>query len=259
MTRQPLIAGNWKMNKTLPESVAFTRDVVTALAAHPITVDVVVAPTLLAVHAVAQAAEGTPIQVAGQNVHPSESGAFTGEVSAPMLKAAGCNYGIIGHSERRQMFGDTDEFVQQKLRALLNHSLKPIVCLGETLEEREKNQTKERVSSQLSIACQNLTAEEAARVTVAYEPIWAIGTGLTASPEQAQEIHALLRQQLVESFGKNVANTMRILYGGSVKPSNIESLIQQPDIDGALIGGASLKVDLFTDIILTAQQFNEQS
>lgn len=242
------------MNKTLTESVAFVQQVIESLASHKVTVDVVVAPTNLALSTVAQAAKGSPIQVAAQNVHPEESGAFTGEISTAMLQNAGGSFCIIGHSERRQMFGDTDEFVNQKLHALLRQGISPIVCLGETLEEREANQTQERVSSQLSLALQGLDLEDAAKVTIAYEPIWAIGTGLTATPEQAQEIHALLRKQLVEQFGADAGNSIRILYGGSVKPANIEALIQQPDIDGALIGGASLKVDSFTQIIQTAQQ-----
>ncbi|TNE44940.1 MAG: triose-phosphate isomerase [Deltaproteobacteria bacterium] len=258
MTRRPLIAGNWKLHKPLGEAVSFTQELKSALSPEEVVVDVVVGPTYPVLHAVSQAAEGSVIQVAAQNVNPNESGAFTGEVSSAMLKEVGCSYVIIGHSERRQIFGETDAFIEEKLQAVLNAGLLPILCLGETLEEREAGQTTARVGDQLSAALANVSAEQAANVTVAYEPIWAIGTGRTASPEQAQEVHAHLRSQLAERFG-DVANDMRILYGGSVKPTNIEELIQQPDIDGALIGGASLKVDSFTTIIQTAQRVFQQS
>lgn len=256
--RRPFIAGNWKLHKPLGEAVSFTEELKAALSGSEIVVDVVVGPTFPVLHAVSQAAEGSVIKVAAQNVNPNTSGAFTGEVSAAMLKEVGCTYGIIGHSERRQIFGESDSFIQEKLHALLDNGVLPILCLGETLEEREAGQTTERVGSQLNAALANVTPEQAASIVVAYEPIWAIGTGRTASPEQAQEVHAHLRSQLAERFG-DVAASMRILYGGSVKPANIEELIGQTDIDGALIGGASLKVDSFSSIIETAQRVFQQS
>lgn len=250
--RKPLIAGNWKMHKSVEESVDFAK----ALHAEVGTddaVDVIVAPTTVAVHAVAQALQNSMIRVAGQNVHPQPQGAFTGEVSPAMLQAAGCQACIVGHSERRQFFGDTDEFVRDKVLALLEAGITPIFCLGESLEEREQGKTFEKVGAQLKAVYTHLNLEQSAHMIVAYEPIWAIGTGKTATPEQAQEVHVFLREQLAALTSPQQAAVTRILYGGSVKPANVDDLMAQSDIDGALVGGASLKVDSFTALVRSQQ------
>lgn len=248
MARIPVIAGNWKMYKTITEAVDF----VTALkskvagASH---CEVVVAPPFTALSAVAKAVAGSNIRVAGQDVAWEKEGAFTGDVSAPMLREAGSTHVIIGHSERRQLHGETDESVNRKLKAVLAGSLHPIVCVGETLVEREANRTQDVLQRQFTGGFAGLTAHEFSRIIVAYEPVWAIGTGRTATPQIAAESHANLRRLATERFGKDVAEATRILYGGSVKPENIRDLMAQEDIDGALVGGASLKVDSFSAIV----------
>jgi len=250
--RKPLIAGNWKMNKTISEAVAFVQELnqsLTSQVENAQDVDVVVAPTSPALYSVAQALKDSQIQVSAQNVHPKASGAFTGEQSVGMLKDAGCTFCIIGHSERRQIFGEQDAFIREKLDTLLAEGVNPIFCIGESLEEREAGKTFERVSTQLTAAFDGLSTEQALKVVVAYEPIWAIGTGKTATPEQAQEVHAYLRGQLAERYDTETAAQIRILYGGSVKPANVKALMSESDIDGALVGGASLKVDSFTDLV----------
>lgn len=246
--RTPLIAGNWKMHKTPDESVAFVQNLQATLE-NDTQVEVVVAPTSLSLYPVSQVIDSKRVGLSAQNVHPSPKGAFTGEVAPSMLQALGCNYCIVGHSERRQIFLESDDFVQQKVEALLQIGIRPILCIGESLQEREDNLTFSRVSTQLTAAFQNLDATQALQVVVAYEPIWAIGTGKTATPEQAQEVHAFLRSQLQERFDAQTADAMRILYGGSVKPNNVKALMQQPDIDGALVGGASLEVDSFLQLV----------
>ena len=247
-TRRPLMAGNWKMNKTAEEAAAFVTELAQKIGDAP-QADVVLAPTALAVTASIEAASGSVISIAAQNVHPKPSGAYTGEISAPMLKAVGAGFCIIGHSERRQYFGESDEFIREKLEALLAEGVQPILCLGESLEERESGQTFERIGHQLRVGLQGLSEDQLAQITVAYEPIWAIGTGKTATPEQAQEAHAFLRTQVAELSSQSVADSLRILYGGSVKPANVQTLMSQTDIDGALVGGASLKVESFLDIV----------
>jgi triosephosphate isomerase len=201
---------------------------------------------------VVAATAGTPIAVGAQNVHWEESGAFTGEISAAMLKEIPVEYVIVGHSERRQYFGETDETVAKRVKAALAKTITPIVCIGETLEQRDAGETNDVVKRQTAVALNGLSAEQAAKLVLAYEPVWAIGTGRTATPEQAQEVHAFLRTQLAAMFGDDVAETVRILYGGSMKPKNAAELLDQADIDGGLIGGASLVADDFLGIVTSA-------
>ena len=246
--RQPLIAGNWKMFKTVRESVTF----VTGLRerVRDITgVDVVVAPTAPAIHAVAAALDGAAIGVAAQNMHWEREGAFTGEVSAQMVREAGAGWVLIGHSERRTLFGETDESVNRKVRAALTATLTPIVCIGETLQEREANQTLQVLDRQIKAGLDGVTGGELAAMVVAYEPVWAIGTGRTATPEQAQDAHAHIRSRLTQWFGPDAASRCRVLYGGSVKADNTAALMAKPDVDGALVGGASLDADSFVKIV----------
>jgi triosephosphate isomerase len=247
--RKPVIAGNWKMFKTVSESVE------TALALKPLVVnsthcDVVIAPVFTALKTVADRLEGSNIKVAAQDcATQNEYGALTGEVAPVMLRDAGCRYVIIGHSERRQFFAETDESVNLKTKAAIQAGLVPIVCVGETLEERESGTANSVVERQLSKGLQGLTAADAERIIIAYEPVWAIGTGKTATPEQAQEMHAHIRRVLGDGHGEGVAASTRILYGGSVKPDNIKALMAQPDVDGALVGGASLEAESFAKIV----------
>jgi triosephosphate isomerase len=212
-------------------------------------VEVVVAPPFTSLGAVAEVLKGSMILLAAQNVFWEESGAFTGEVSPSMLKDLGCAYVIIGHSERRQYFGETDETVNKRLKAALQSSLLPIVCIGETLEEREAEKTLVVIDQQLTGGLKGLAPDEMGKVVIAYEPVWAIGTGKTATPDQAQEVHRFIRKLLEEISGGEIAGNMRILYGGSVKPDNVDELMAQSDIDGALVGGASLKADSFVRIV----------
>jgi triosephosphate isomerase len=246
--RRTFIAGNWKMYKTGAEAAAYITRLKDLLPA-PLLVDVAVAPTFTALAAALAAAAGTPIRIAAQNVFWEKAGAFTGEVSASMLEDLGVTWVILGHSERRQYFGETDETVGRRLRAVLAGRLRPIVCVGERLEEREAGRTLEVLTTQLEGALAGVSLGEAARITLAYEPVWAIGTGRTATPEMAQEAHAFLRREVERRFDKPVANSIRILYGGSVKPENAAGLLTLPDIDGALVGGASLEADVFAKII----------
>jgi triosephosphate isomerase len=247
--RKPVIAGNWKMHKTIAEAVATAA----ALARHVEDVthcEVVVAPVFTALRAVADRLEGTNVRVSGQDVAAeAKQGAFTGEVSADMLADAGCLYAIVGHSERRQYYGETDPSVNRKIRASMAAGLVPIVCVGETLEERDAGRAEEVVTGQVRGAFEGLTASEVARIITAYEPVWAIGTGRTATPDTAQEMHRLIRRRVADLASAEAAESMRILYGGSVKPDNIAELMRQPDIDGGLVGGASLEADSFAKIV----------
>src|SRR5262245_14696554 len=247
--RRPLIAGNWKMYGTRAEA----ERLLSALkAAVPDLSDreVVVAPPFTALETAARVLAGSPIRLAAQNLHWQPQGAFTGEVSGPMLKELGCSYVIIGHSERRQYFGETDEHVARKVRAAQRDGLVPIVCVGETLDERERGETPTIITRQVRGALQNQEKTAVAALVIAYEPVWAIGTGRTATPVQAQEIHRAIRITLVDIFDQQTADAVRILYGGSVKPDNIDGLMAQWDIDGALVGGASLQADSFARIVL---------
>lgn len=249
-TRRLLIAGNWKMHKTVSESVALARAIVEQGRIGPRT-DVMIAPVFTALSAVRAALEGTPVALGAQNVHWEEQGAFTGEVSAAMLRDVGCSHVIIGHSERRQLFHETDERVAQKTRAALRAGLTPVVCVGETLGERESGVTFAVIGRQLDAALSVLDEGQLATTVIAYEPVWAIGTGKTAKAEDAQLAHAFLRDRARHRFGDG-ADALRILYGGSVKAENAAELLAQPDIDGALVGGASLDAAGFGRIIRAA-------
>ena len=246
--RKPMVAGNWKMNKTLSEAAELLEALKPELMGIE-TVDLVVCTPYIDLPLANEILDGSNIKVGAQNLHWEASGAYTGEVSAPMLKDL-CEYVIIGHSERRAMFGETDETVNKKVVAALGSGLLPIVCVGETLEENEAGQTEAVVDRMVREGLKGLTAEEAAKIVIAYEPVWAIGTGKTATPEQANDVHKnVVRPILREMFGAEVGNGMRILYGGSVKPGNAAELFGQSDIDGGLIGGASLKSADFVGIV----------
>lgn len=247
-TRNPLIAGNWKLHNTVVES----RDLARAIRARVgdgLQCEVVVAPVATSLAPVQAALAGSAVGLAAQNVYWEDSGAFTGELSPALLLDVGCSHCIIGHSERRQYFGETDAGVRKKASALLVHKLVPIMCVGETLEQREAGNTLDVVLGQVEAATDGLDAVALAPLVVAYEPIWAIGTGRTAKAEDAQEVHRAIRDHLGGLKGESWANTVRILYGGSVKPSNADELLAQPDVDGALVGGASLSADNFIPII----------
>jgi triosephosphate isomerase len=246
--RRPLIAGNWKMHKNVSESVALVSQL-KEMVADAKGVEVVVAPPFTALGAVAQVLKGSNILLSAQNTFWEESGAYTGEVSPSMLKDSGCTCTIIGHSERRQYFGETNETVNKKLKASIKASLLPIVCIGETLEERETGKTLKVIEKQVRGGLKGLSTAEMEKVVIAYEPVWAIGTGKTATSEQAQEVHLFIRKMVTELFGSKLAESLRILYGGSVKADTIDELMAQKDIDGALVGGASLKADSFARIV----------
>lgn len=245
--RTPLIAGNWKLFKTIAESVAMVEEL-KPLVAHVKGVEIVVAPVFTALSRVSDAIQCSNIQLAAQDCFWEEEGAFTGEVAPRLLKDAGCSYVIVGHSERRQYFGETDLTVSKKSRAAIAAGLCVILCVGESLAERESDQTFSIIETQLKGGLAGFTIDDLNRIVIAYEPVWAIGTGKTASDVQAQEVHLFIRQLIARLFNPSVAGALRILYGGSVKPDNVKSLMSQPDIDGALVGGASLKADSFAAI-----------
>ena len=246
--RTPMIAGNWKLYKTLGEATALLNELIPAVAGNS-KVEIVVAPVYTALSKVADAIVGSNIKLAAQNCYPETQGAFTGEVSAPLLKDVGCQYIIIGHSERRQLFGETDDSVNRKVHAIAETGLGTILCIGETLEERENDQMLDVLRRQVRYGLRNLSAAQMANVVIAYEPVWAIGTGVTASDEQAQEAHAFIRALVRELYDQETADATRILYGGSVKPGNVDGLMTQPDVDGALVGGASLQAGDFARIV----------
>ncbi len=246
--RRPIIVGNWKMHKTTAEAVALVEDL-RSLVAQVQDVDIGVAPPYTALMAVAEALHGSTIFVSAQNMHGEPQGAYTGEISAAMLRDAGCTRVIVGHSERRQYFAETDATVNRKLRAALNAQLDPILCIGETLDQREANATFSVLARQIRQGLADIASGDMSRVVIAYEPIWAIGTGKTATPDQAQEVHAFIRSLLGELYGKAVADEARIQYGGSVNAGNIRPLMTQPDVDGALVGGASLEASSFAQIV----------
>jgi triosephosphate isomerase len=250
--RIPFIAGNWKMFKTVHEASVFTKEL-RSLVKDIIDVEIVVAPPFTALHAVAEAARNTNIAVSAQDVYWEREGAFTGEVSAPMIQEAGASYVIVGHSERRRLFGDTDETVNHKALATFAAGLTPIVCIGETLEERERGETFAVLDRQIRHGLEGLSGDQTAELVVAYEPVWAIGTGRNATAEQASEAHEHIRRRLTEQFGAEPAALCHIIYGGSVKPENITELIAAKDVDGALVGGASLDVAGFADIVAKAR------
>ena len=244
---KPFLAGNWKMYKTIPEAV----EMVKALKEESpqlMDAELVVIPPYTMLNEVKKVIEGSTIQLGAQNIFWEEKGAFTGEVSPPMLKDAGCQYVTVGHSERRQYFGETNETVNKKIKAALTHELTPIMCIGESLEEREKGNTMGKVETQINSGLEGLGKDEIRRIVIAYEPIWAIGTGVTATPSQAEEVHRFIRKKLTEKYGNEIASYAIILYGGSVKPANTYSILKENNINGALVGGASLEADSFIQI-----------
>ena len=245
--RTPIVTANWKMHKTIAESVALAAEVV-RLVSETVETEVIVAPTFVALDAVAKALRGSTIGLAAQNLFWEPAGAFTGEISAPLLKAAGCSHVILGHSERRQHFSDTDEQINRRLHAALDHGLIPIVCVGEYLEDRQAGRTQEVVGRQLKGTLGTLTKSRMGAIVIAYEPVWAIGTGVTASADEAQEVHAFIRSWVSERLPEAAA-TMRILHGGSVTAANSVALMCEPDIDGLLVGGASLNAKEFAAIV----------
>ena len=248
--RRMLVAGNWKMNLTTESAAALARAVVQA--AGEDGPEVLLCPSYTLIHAVREAVRGSRVTVGAQNLFWEPKGAFTGEVSAEMVLDAGCSHVIVGHSERRQYFGETDASVQRRTATALKAGLTPIVCVGETLEEREEGSTETVIERQVSGALHGFTGEEVAKVVIAYEPVWAIGTGRTATPESAEEVHRLIRNWLAVNYGEEVAEGVRILYGGSVKPENAAVLFAEEDIDGGLVGGASLDAESFAKIIAAA-------
>jgi len=247
-TRKPLIAANWKMFKTPDEAVAFVQAFIPLVATH-CHAEIVLCPSPALLPAVVAAARNTPVAVAGQNMHWLDQGAYTGETSPPQLKALGVTHVLIGHSERRQYFNETDETVNLRLKSALAHGLVPIVCVGELLAEREAGQTTAVLVRQTSVALSGIDPKATRTLVIAYEPVWAIGTGKTATPEMAQEAHKIIREQIAKSLTPELAASTRILYGGSVKPDNTASLCSQEDIDGALVGGASLEAVSFSQIV----------
>ncbi len=246
--RKPIAAGNWKMFKTAKEAskmISELKELVKGVSDR----EVVICPTYTALESAVSAAKGSNVKIGAQNVYWEEKGAFTGEIAPGMIKDLGCEYVIIGHSERRQYFGETDGTVNKRIFAALKAGLKPIICVGETLEERESEKTFSVIETQIKGGLKGLSAEQMKDCVIAYEPVWAIGTGKIASKEQAQEVHAFIRKLLSDLLGKDTADATRILYGGSVKPDNMKDLMSQPDIDGGLVGGASLEAESFAKIV----------
>ncbi|MEZ4527578.1 MAG: triose-phosphate isomerase [Desulfobacterales bacterium] len=246
--RRPFIAGNWKMFKTLPEAVE-TAKKLAELVQDVHDTDIMIAPPFISVTAVGNAVKGSPVQLGAQNLFWENEGAYTGEISASMLVSAGCTYVIVGHSERRQYFGETDESANKKIRAALTAGLVPILCVGETETERNAKNTFSVLDKQIKNGLKDFFSDELEKLVIAYEPVWAIGTGKTATAGQAQEVHEYLRSLVEKVFGISLAKSLRIQYGGSVKPDNIRELMQMPDVDGALVGGASLSAETFSKIV----------
>jgi triosephosphate isomerase len=248
--RKPIIVGNWKMYKSIGQAIELANGLKREFfQIEPEDIDIVLCPVYTCLSEVAEVIANSNISLGGQDVYWLDEGAFTGEVSAPMLKDAGCSYVVIGHSERRQFFGETNETVNKKVKAVLKHGLTPIVCVGESLAQREANKTFEVLADHVQNGLVGLNEEEVSKIVIAYEPVWAIGTGKTATSAQAQEAHKYIRDLLVKLYNQDIADGIRIQYGGSVKPENIEEIMAQPDVDGALVGGASLKVESFSEII----------
>jgi len=251
ISRKKLIAGNWKMNKTSADAVTLARDLVGAIGKQS-DVEVIVCPPFTAIESVGKAIEGSNLKLGAQNMHFEASGAFTGEISAPMLRAVFTTHVILGHSERRTLFGETDELINKKVLAALKNQLRPIFCVGETLAEREAASTLKVVQTQIELGLEGVGKDQASSIVVAYEPVWAIGTGKVATTEQAQEVHAFIRGLLAKLFTEALAQKVRILYGGSMKPANAPELLSQKDIDGGLIGGASLEARSFVELVNAA-------
>ena len=249
--RKYFIAGNWKMNNDSKETLSYARNFkVKGLEKYD--VDMLLCPPFTSIAALHELLKDSPVHIGGQTLHQEVKGAYTGEISAEMLLNSGCDYVLIGHSERRQYFGETDESVNTKTKRALDAGILPLVCIGETLEDRQANITNAIIEKQLIGGLKDLSIEQMKKLVIAYEPVWAIGTGLTATPDQAQEVHAFIRTKLSQLFDNTISDSIRLLYGGSAKVENAESLLKQEDIDGLLIGGASLKVDDFTEIIKIA-------
>lgn len=252
--RNPIIGGNWKMNKGIPsEAVEMLKELI-RLVEKIKNVDIIIAPPFTTLSSVIQTVKKTKIMVGAQNMYYEEKGAFTGEISPVFLKDLGCKYVILGHSERRDIFDENDDFINKKLKKALNCDLIPIVCIGEHLEEREKGKTKEIIENQFNCTFKDLKSEEISKTIIAYEPIWAIGTGITATPEQAEEIHIFIRELIDNSYGKSTAEKVRIQYGGSIKPDNAKEIFEKENIDGGLVGGASLQSKSFYEIIKAAEE-----
>ncbi|MFP3937661.1 MAG: triose-phosphate isomerase [Phycisphaerae bacterium] len=252
MARKLFIAGNWKMNLNLTEAGKLARALAEKIGDVE-TVDLAVCPAMVHLETVGKALDGTKIALGAQNMFYEDNGAFTGETSSEMLRDVGCRYVILGHSERRHVIGESDELINRKVLKALSAGLEPILCVGELLEQREASETMDVVRRQVEVGLEGVSAADARRVTIAYEPVWAIGTGKTATPDQAQEVHAMIRKLLAERYDEELAETVRIQYGGSVKPANAAELLGQNDIDGALVGGASLKADDFAGIVNAGQ------
>jgi triosephosphate isomerase len=252
MIRKKLIAGNWKMNKTSADAVTLVQEIV-AEVGRQTDVDIVVCPPFTALEGVGKILDGSTVKLGAQNMHPEASGAYTGEISAGMLRAIFTTYVILGHSERRTYFHEADAFINQKVLVALKNQLKPILCVGETLAEREAGSTLKVVQTQVEACLEGVSKDLATSVVIAYEPVWAIGTGKVATTAQAQEVHAFIRSLLIKLFGDAAAQKVRILYGGSMKPANAPELLAQKDIDGGLIGGASLETRSFVDLVKAAQ------
>ncbi|MGQ9642400.1 MAG: triose-phosphate isomerase [Ignavibacterium sp.] len=250
--RRKIIVGNWKMNNDLQQSINLIEELKNKLAGKTVNCDVVICPPFTSLYEAKKIINGSIIKLGAQNMFYEDSGAFTGEISAPMLKSVGCEYVILGHSERRTIFGEKDDMINKKVRKAISQNLKPILCVGETLEEREKDVTEKVVKRQIEKGLNDVTPDEVLNVIIAYEPVWAIGTGKTATPQQAQEVHAFIRKLLATMYSKDFAELIPIQYGGSVKPDNANELLSQKDIDGALVGGACLKADSFMGIIEAA-------
>lgn len=251
--KKPFIAGNWKMYKTVSEAVSLVQTIKAGVS-HKIDCDIVVCPPFTALSAVSKALEDSSVELGAQNMHFESEGAFTGEVSPMMLKDVRCRYVVLGHSERRQYFKEDDALINKKVKTAVKYSLVPILCIGETLAERESRQFFEVVKKQFEESLQGLTGEDVSKIVIAYEPVWAIGTGQTATPEQAEQMHSYIRRLLNEKYGNEIASRVPLLYGGSVKPDNIGLLMRKPNVDGALVGGASLKAETFTQIIINAAE-----
>lgn len=248
LKRKPIIAGNWKMNKTTIEAGELAEQLI-PLVSSVKDREIVLGPPFTSLEAVSETIKGSNISLSAQNMHWEDKGAFTGEISAEMLLDLGCKYVIIGHSERRQYFGETDETVNKKVKQAIIKGLLPIMCVGETLAEREAGKLNEIINRQVTGGLKDISADDMKKVVIAYEPVWAIGTGKTASPEQANDVHALIRQTVLSLYNGDVAEGLRIQYGGSVTPENVSSLMAKPDIDGALVGGASLKPESFAALV----------
>ena len=250
--RRKVIAGNWKMNNNLPESQNLITKLISGLGNEKLNCEVIICPPFPSLREAASLVKNTVVKLGAQNMYFEDSGAFTGEVSASMLKSVGCEYVILGHSERRTLFGENDQLINKKIKKALTSGLKPIFCVGETLQEREGNVTKNVIKRQITEGLKEISANDMDRIIIAYEPVWAIGTGKTATPEQAEEVHAFIRGLISSLYSQSVAESLVIQYGGSVKPDNAKELLSQKNIDGSLVGGACLKADSFISIIKAA-------